>query len=154
MDKPFLETRQVVKRYASHTALNGVSIQVPEGKVFGLLGPNGAGKTTLIRIINRITAPDSGEVYFNGHLSRPEDIFHIGYLPEERGLYKKMKVGDQAIYLAQLKGLSRSEATARLKKWFESLKSPHGGIKNWKNCPKVCNRKYSLLLPYSTNPSC
>ena len=121
MDKPFLETRQVVKRYASHTALNGVSIQVPEGKVFGLLGPNGAGKTTLIRIINRITAPDSGEVYFNGHLSRPEDIFHIGYLPEERGLYKKMKVGDQAIYLAQLKGLSRSEATARLKKWFEKF---------------------------------
>ena len=78
MDKPFLETRQVIKRYASHTALNGVSIQVPEGKVFGLLGPNGAGKTTLIRIINRITAPDSGEVYFNGHLSRPEDIFEIG----------------------------------------------------------------------------
>ena len=77
MDKPFLETRQVIKRYASHTALNGVSIQVPEGKVFGLLGPNGAGKTTLIRIINRITAPDSGEVYFNGHLSRPEDPHRI-----------------------------------------------------------------------------
>ena len=111
MNNFFLETHQVVKRFANHTALNGVSIQVPEGQIFGLLGPNGAGKTTLIRIINRITAPDSGEVRFNGHLSQAEDIYHIGYLPEERGLYKKMKVGEQAIYLAQLKGLSKAEAT-------------------------------------------
>ena len=88
MNNFFLETHQVVKRFANHTALNGVSIQVPEGQIFGLLGPNGAGKTTLIRIINRITAPDSGEVRFNGHLSQAEDIYHIGYLPEERGLYK------------------------------------------------------------------
>lgn len=94
MNDSFLETRQVVKRYANHTALDGVSIAVPEGQVFGLLGPNGAGKTTLIRIINRITAPDAGEVWFDGRLSRPEDIYSIGYLPEERGLYKKMKVGE------------------------------------------------------------
>lgn len=119
MNDSFLETRQVIKRYANHTALDGVSITVPEGQVFGLLGPNGAGKTTLIRIINRITAPDAGEVWFDGRLSRPEDIYSIGYLPEERGLYKKMKVGEQAIYLAQLKGLSRQEAKKRLTDWFE-----------------------------------
>lgn len=119
MNESFLEARQVTKRYANHTALEAVSIQVPKGQVFGLLGPNGAGKTTLIRIINRITAPDAGEVWFNGHLSQPQDIYSIGYLPEERGLYKKMKVGEQAIYLAQLKGLSRQEARKRLTDWFE-----------------------------------
>ncbi len=119
MNDSFLETRQVTKRYANHTALDGVSIQVPKGQVFGLLGPNGAGKTTLIRIINRITAPDAGEVWFDGRLSQPQDIYSIGYLPEERGLYKKMKVGEQAIYLAQLKGLSRQEAKKRLTDWFE-----------------------------------
>lgn len=119
MNDSFLETRQVTKRYANHTALDGVSIQVPKGQVFGLLGPNGAGKTTLIRIINRITAPDAGEVWFDGHLSQPQDIYSIGYLPEERGLYKKMKVGEQAVYLAQLKGLSRQEAKKRLTDWFE-----------------------------------
>ncbi len=119
MNDSFLETRQVTKRYANHTALDEVSIKVPEGQVFALLGPNGAGKTTLIRIINRITAPDAGEVWFNGHLSQPQDIYSIGYLPEERGLYKKMKVGEQAVYLAQLKGLSRQEAKKRLTDWFE-----------------------------------
>lgn len=119
MNDSFLETRQVTKRYANHTALDEVSIKVPEGRVFGLLGPNGAGKTTLIRIINRITAPDAGEVWFDGHLSQPQDIYSIGYLPEERGLYKKMKVGEQAVYLAQLKGLSRQEAKKRLTEWFE-----------------------------------
>lgn len=119
MNESFLEARQVTKRYANHTALEEVSIQVPKGQVFGLLGPNGAGKTTLIRIINRITAPDAGEVWFNGHLSQPQDIYSIGYLPEERGLYKKMKVGEQAIYLAQLKGLSPQEAKKRLTDWFD-----------------------------------
>lgn len=119
MNDSFLETRQVTKRYANHMALDEVSIKVPEGRVFGLLGPNGAGKTTLIRIINRITAPDAGEVWFDGHLSQPQDIYSIGYLPEERGLYKKMKVGEQAVYLAQLKGLSRQEAKKRLTEWFE-----------------------------------
>ena len=126
MENFFLEARDVVKRYAHHLALDEVSIQVPRGRVFGLLGPNGAGKTTLIRIINRITAPDSGEVLFDGHLSRPEDVYHIGYLPEERGLYKKMKVGEQAIYLAQLKGLSYQEAKRRIQAWFEKF-----GIMPW-----------------------
>lgn len=114
-----LEVRNVTKRYSAHLALDRVSLHVPKGQIFGLLGPNGAGKTTLIRIINRITAPDSGEVFFDGHLSRPEDVARIGYLPEERGLYKKMKVGDEALYLAQLKGLSAREAQTRLQEWFE-----------------------------------
>jgi len=114
----FLETKEVVKQYSGHLALDKVSIQVPEQKVFGLLGPNGAGKTTLIRIITRITAPDTGEVLFKNRPLSYEDIFNIGYLPEERGLYKKMKVGEQAVYLARLKGLSTSVAKERLKKWF------------------------------------
>lgn len=114
-----LEVRNVTKRYSAHLALDRVSLHVPKGQIFGLLGPNGAGKTSLIRIINRITAPDSGEVFFDGHLSRPEDVARIGYLPEERGLYKKMKVGDEALYLAQLKGLSAREARTRLQEWFE-----------------------------------
>ena len=117
----FFETHDVVKRYANHLALNKVSISVPEGSVFGLLGPNGAGKTTLIRIINQITAPDSGEVLFNGRKLSPNDIYNIGYLPEERGLYKKMKVGEQDLYLAQLKGLSVTQAKKKLKYWFEKF---------------------------------
>jgi ABC-2 type transport system ATP-binding protein len=114
-----LRAENVVKRFAEHTALNGVSLEVPAGKVFGLLGPNGAGKTTLIRIINRITGPDAGQVLFDGHPMRDEDVEHMGYLPEERGLYKKMKVGEQALYLARLKGMPRSEALRRLREWFE-----------------------------------
>ena len=110
--------RDIVKRYSNHLALDKVTINVPEGTVFGLLGPNGAGKTTLLRIINQITAPDEGELYFSGRRLTPEDIHAIGYLPEERGLYKKMKVGEQALYLARLKGLSRAEAMERLKYWF------------------------------------
>lgn len=117
----FIETNKVVKQYTNHLALDNVSIKVRKGAIFGLLGPNGAGKTTLIRIINRITAPDSGTVYFNGHELRADDIYNIGYLPEERGLYKKMKVGEQAIYLAQLKGLSYQEARKRLTEWFEKF---------------------------------
>jgi ABC-2 type transport system ATP-binding protein len=117
----FLETRNVVKQYAGHLALDRVSIQVPAHKIFGLLGPNGAGKTTLIRIINRITAPDSGEVLFKGRPLQADDVYNIGYLPEERGLYKKMKVGEQAVYLARLKGLSKAEAESRLKGWFEKF---------------------------------
>jgi ABC-2 type transport system ATP-binding protein len=117
----YLETREVVKQFTNHRALNRVSISVPEGKIFGLLGPNGAGKTTLIRIINRITAPDSGEILFEGRPSQSSDIYRIGYLPEERGLYKKMKVGEQAVYLAQLKGLTVPEAKRRLKVWFEKF---------------------------------
>jgi ABC-2 type transport system ATP-binding protein len=117
----FLETKEVVKQYANHLALDKVSVQVNEQKIFGLLGPNGAGKTTLIRIINRITAPDSGEVLFKNRPLAPDDIYNIGYLPEERGLYKKMKVGEQAVYLARLKGLSTAEAKTRLKIWFKKF---------------------------------
>lgn len=117
----FLEARDIVKHYAKHTALDGVSINVRRGRVFGLLGPNGAGKTTLIRIINRITMADSGTVTFDGHPLAADDIYNIGYLPEERGLYKKMKVGEQAIYLARLKGLDRRTAVERLRRWFDKF---------------------------------
>ncbi|MBS9767283.1 MAG: ATP-binding cassette domain-containing protein [Flavobacteriaceae bacterium] len=116
-----LQAQNIHKQFANHKALNDVSISIPEGSIFGLLGPNGAGKTTLIRIINQITAPDKGQVLFKGQPLKRSDIARIGYLPEERGLYKKMKVGEQSIYLAQLKGLSRSEAKKRLKYWFEKM---------------------------------
>lgn len=117
----FFKAENVVKDYAGHRALDRVSISVEEKSVFGLLGPNGAGKTTLIRIINQITAPDSGEIYLMGRKVKASDIQYIGYLPEERGLYKKMKVGEQALYLAQLKGMSRRDALRNLKKWFDKF---------------------------------
>lgn len=116
-----LSLQNIVKQYANHRALDDVSIDIPEGKIFGLLGPNGAGKTSLIRIINQITAPDSGKIYFDNELLSPKHIEQIGYLPEERGLYRKMKVGEQMIYLAQLKGLSKTEAKKKLSYWFEKL---------------------------------
>ena len=149
----FLETEDVVKQYANHLALNKVSIQVPEGKIFGLLGPNGAGKTTLIRIINRITAPDSGTVRFNGRESRPEDIYQIGYLPEERGLYKKMKVGEQAIYLAQLKGLSYSEARTRLTRWFEKFDIMPWWNKKLEELSKGMQQKVQFIITVIHEPS-
>ena len=121
-----LTVEHVTKRYAEHTALDDVSLSIPKGSVYGLLGPNGAGKTTLIRIINRITAPDTGRVLLGGREIAPEDVRRIGYLPEERGLYKKMKVGEQAVFFARLKGLSRRDAVARLKKWFVKF-----GIEGW-----------------------
>ncbi len=121
-----LIAEKVVKRYSHHLALDEVSIAVPKGGIFGLLGPNGAGKTTLIRIINQITAPDSGKVIFDGRPLQADDVYQIGYLPEERGLYKKMKVGDQALYLARLKGLSHAEALSQLKIWFTKF-----GIQGW-----------------------
>ena len=124
----YLETKDVVKQYAHHLALNKVSISVPQGTVFGFLGPNGAGKTTLIRIITRITAPDSGEVLLEGRPSRAEDVYRIGYLPEERGLYKKMKVGEQAMYLAQLRGMSKQDAHRELMIWFKRF-----DITSWYN---------------------
>ncbi len=124
----YLETNDVVKQYANHLALNKVSIQVPRGSVFGLLGPNGAGKTTLIRIITRITAPDSGEVLIEGKPSKNEDVYRIGYMPEERGLYKKMKVGEQAMYLTQLRGMSKKDAHRELMIWFQRF-----DIMSWYN---------------------
>ena len=121
-----LSVENVSKAYSSHLALDDVSLSIPEGTVYGLLGPNGAGKTTLIRIINHITAPDSGRVLLDGHQLSEADVPNIGYLPEERGLYKKMKVGEQAVFFARLKGLSRADATRELRKWFEKF-----DILNW-----------------------
>ena len=121
-----LEVRNVVKKYGDYTALNNVSISVPKGSIYGLLGPNGAGKTSLIRIINQITLPDSGEIILDGEKLQPKHVQHIGYLPEERGLYKTMKVGEQCLYLAQMKGLSKAEAKVQLDYWFERL-----GIQGW-----------------------
>ena len=123
-----LEVENVVKQFAGHLALDRVSLTVPENTIYGLLGPNGAGKTTLIRIINCITAPDSGEVRLNGKRMMPADVELIGYLPEERGLYKKMKVGDQALYLARLRGMTKQEALKALKYWFERFE-----IQEWWN---------------------
>lgn len=123
-----LEAKNIFKAYAGHQALNDVSIAVPGQQVYGLLGPNGAGKTTLIRIINHITAPDQGEVLWEGRPMLPSDIAYVGYLPEERGLYKKMKVGEQALYLARLKGLSKQDAQIRLKYWFDKF-----DITSWTN---------------------
>lgn len=121
-----IRIENVTKRFAKHVALDDVSLSIPEGSIYGLLGPNGAGKTTLLRIINRIIAPDSGRVMFGGKEISTDDVYRIGYMPEERGLYKKMKVGEQAIFFARLKGLSRKEATCRLKVWFEKF-----GIESW-----------------------
>lgn len=121
-----IEARNITKKYTGHTALDDVSVSIPQGSIYGLLGPNGAGKTTLIRIINHITAPDKGEVIFDGHRLCADDVVHIGYLPEERGLYKKMKVGEQAMFFAKLKGLKSKEAERQLKQWFERF-----GIMNW-----------------------
>ena len=123
-----LEVNNVVKQYSGQLALDNVSLVVPKGSVYGLLGPNGAGKTTLIRIINCITAPDSGEILLNGNKLTPADVRNIGYLPEERGLYKKMKVGEQAMYLARLKGMTKHDATKALKFWFEKFE-----IQDWWN---------------------
>ena len=123
-----IEVNQVSKHFGEKVALDKVSLSIPEGKIFGLLGPNGAGKSTLIRIINRITIATEGEVLFQGHPITAADVEHIGYLPEERGLYRKMKVGDQAMYLAQLRGMSSREAAYELKQWFVRF-----GIQDWWN---------------------
>jgi ABC-2 type transport system ATP-binding protein len=123
-----LEVNQVVKQYGDYKALNQVSLTVPKGSIYGLLGPNGAGKTSLIRIINQITMPDSGEIILDGTILKPEDVMYIGYMPEERGLYKSMKVGEQCLYLAQLKGLSKNDAKIQLNYWFDKLE-----IQGWWN---------------------
>jgi ABC-2 type transport system ATP-binding protein len=148
----FLEAEDVVKQFSGHLALNKVNIQVPQGKIFGLLGPNGAGKTTLIRIINRITAPDSGSIRFNGLESRPEDVFRIGYMPEERGLYKKMKVGEQAIYLARLKGLSYPEAKKRLTKWFDKFEITSWWDRKLEELSKGMQQKIQFIITVIHEP--
>jgi ABC-2 type transport system ATP-binding protein len=124
--KNIVEVKKVHKQYGDYVALNGVSLQVPKGSIYGLLGPNGAGKTSLIRIINQITMPDSGEVILDGEPLQPKHVQQIGYLPEERGLYKTMKVGEQCLYLAQMKGLSKAEAKVQLEYWFDRLE-----IRGW-----------------------
>lgn len=121
MSSYILEAKNIVKNYGSYRALNDVSLQVPKGSIYGLLGPNGAGKTSLIRIINQITMPDSGQVILDGEPLQPKHVQYIGYMPEERGLYKTMKVGEQALYLAQLKGMDKAEARKQLHYWFERL---------------------------------
>lgn len=123
-----IKIEEITKRFAKHTALDNVSLAIPKGSIYGLLGPNGAGKTTLLRIINRIVAPDSGRVLFDGREMTMEDVQKIGYMPEERGLYKKMKVGEQALFFARLKGMSGKEATKKLREWFEKF-----GIEDWWN---------------------
>lgn len=147
-----LEAKHIIKSYAAHKALDDISIAIPEGCVFGLLGPNGAGKTTLIRIINQIIAPDSGEVIFMGRKLKPTDVHRIGYLPEERGLYKKMKVGEQAIYLAQLKGLSQTAAKKELMRWFEKFDIAHWWDKKIEDLSKGMAQKIQFIVTIIHKP--
>jgi ABC-2 type transport system ATP-binding protein len=142
----------VVKDFSGHRALNRVSMNVPEGSIYGLLGPNGAGKTTLLRIINQITAPDEGTIFFRGIPINSEHRHQIGYLPEERGLYKKMKVGEQALYLAQLKGLSRNEALKRLKVWFEKFELGHWWGKKVEELSKGMAQKVQFITTVLHEP--
>ncbi len=147
-----LIAENITKDFTGHRALDSVSLAVPRGKVYGLLGPNGAGKTTLIRIINHITAPDRGTVTFDGHTLTAADTACIGYLPEERGLYKKMKVGDQALFFARLKGLSSSEATARLKQWFERLEISDWWDKKVEELSKGMAQKVQFIVTVLHRP--
>jgi ABC-2 type transport system ATP-binding protein len=147
-----LEAQNITKAFTNHVALDDVSISVPQGSVYGLLGPNGAGKTTLIRIINHITAPDSGTVMLDGKPLTADDIVNIGYLPEERGLYKKMKVGEQAIFFAQLKGMSRKEATVRLKEWFDRLEIGDWWNKKIEELSKGMAQKVQFIITVLHRP--
>jgi len=148
----FLSANNVVKKFANHLALNDVSISVPAKSIFGLLGPNGAGKTTLIRIINQITGPDSGEILFDGKPLQSTDTARIGYLPEERGLYKKMKVGEQSLYLAQLKGLNHKEALKKLKYWFEKFEIQAWWDKKVEELSKGMQQKIQFVTTILHNP--
>jgi ABC-2 type transport system ATP-binding protein len=148
----FFKVENVNKNYSGYQALTNVSLEIKQGQVFGLLGPNGAGKTTLIRIINQITAPDSGRVYLEGRPLRSDDIYQIGYLPEERGLYKKMKVGEQALYLAQLKGLSRRDALRSLKIWFEKFEMQSWWDKKLQELSKGMQQKVQFVCTVIHNP--
>ena len=147
-----LEVQNVVKQYGDYTALNNVSLQVPKGSIYGLLGPNGAGKTSLIRIINQITMPDSGVVLLDGEKLKPEHVQYIGYMPEERGLYKTMKVGEQCLYLAQLKGLPEAEAKKQLKYWFEKLEIQGWWDKKIQELSKGMAQKIQFVVTVLHNP--
>ena|SRR5688572_9488077 len=147
-----LTIKNVTKQYATHRALDEVSVDVPQGSIYGLLGPNGAGKTSLIRIINQITAPDAGEVLFQGEKLRQKHIGMIGYLPEERGLYKKMEVGEQALYLAQLKGMNRKEAVLRLREWFEKFELQGWWRKKVEELSKGMQQKVQFIITVLHEP--
>ncbi|HCI57698.1 MAG: ATP-binding cassette domain-containing protein [Bacteroidetes bacterium] len=147
-----LSIREVSKIYANHKALDSVSIEIPESSVFGLLGPNGAGKTSLIRIINQITGPDGGSILFGGQTLNPSHISAIGYLPEERGLYKKMEVGEQAIYLARLKGLSRADALKKLRYWFEKFEMQSWWRKKVEELSKGMQQKVQFIVTILHEP--
>ncbi|MBN1599505.1 MAG: ATP-binding cassette domain-containing protein [Bacteroidales bacterium] len=149
---PFFEALEIDKLYGQFKALDKVSIHVPQGSIYGLLGPNGAGKTTLIRIINKITAPDSGELRFRGEKFTREDVQYIGYLPEERGLYKKMKVGEQALYLAQLKGLGKREAMSKLKYWFNRFEMTDWWNKKVEQLSKGMAQKVQFIVTVLHDP--
>ncbi|MBT7481998.1 MAG: ABC transporter ATP-binding protein [Flavobacteriales bacterium] len=152
MENHILKANKIVKQYGDYFALNNVDLSIPRGSVFGLLGPNGAGKTTLMRIINQIIAADSGEVLFNGSPLNRKHISQIGYLPEERGLYKKMKVGEQSLYLAQLKGMNRFEATNKLKYWFEKLEIQSWWNKRIEELSKGMAQKVQFAVTVIHNP--
>lgn len=148
----FIEINNVSKTYGNYKALNNISIRVPRQSIYGLLGPNGAGKTTLIRMLNQITAPDEGEIIFNGEKLNRSHISQIGYLPEERGLYKSMKVGEQAIYLAQLKGISHKEAEKRLKQWFKKFDILNWWDKKVEELSKGMQQKIQFIVTVIHNP--
>ena len=147
-----IQVKEVSKFYANHTALNNVSFDVPKGKIFGLLGPNGAGKTSLIRIINQITAPDQGEIFFNGQLLTKEHIKQIGYLPEERGLYKKMSVYDQLMYFARLRGMNRTDAHQRINNWLEKFEATTWKKKKIEELSKGMQQKIQFIVTVMHNP--
>lgn len=147
-----VEVQNVTKSFSNHVALKNLSLSIPQGVVFGLLGPNGAGKTTLIRMLNQITAPDSGTILYKGHPLSRSDIETVGYLPEERGLYKKMKVSDQAIYLAQLKGLSKDEAVKRLHYWFQKFDIESWWNKKVSDLSKGMQQKVQFIITIIHNP--
>ena len=148
-----IQIKNVTKTFGEKVALDNVSLEIPEGKIFGLLGPNGAGKTTLIRIINRITIPNAGEVLFQGRPITQSDVEKIGYMPEERGLYRKMKVGDQAMYLAQLKGMSAAEAQHELKKWFVRFEIQSWWDKKVEELSKGMAQKLQFITTVVHKPS-
>lgn len=146
------KAQNITKKFSNHLALDNISISVPEGSIFGILGPNGAGKTTLLRIINQILAPDSGELYFKGKKLRSHDIAQIGYLPEERGLYKKMKVGEQTLYLARLKGLSKKDALKKIKYWFEKFEIQSWWNKKVEELSKGMQQKIQFIITILHEP--
>ena len=149
----FIEAQEVVKEYSGHRALDGLSLSVPEGCIYGLLGPNGAGKTTFIRILNQITRPDSGTILLNGQPLKASDIERIGYLPEERGLYKKMKVGEEAIYLARLKGLTAADARGKLRYWFRKFDIMDWWDKKVEQLSKGMQQKVQFIVTVLHEPS-